>query len=205
MAPIKNIILDLGGVLLDLDYKLTSLEFQKLGVTNFDDLFTQFNANDLFEQLETGKISNQIFYDSIIQYCKAGTTQQEIEKAWNAMLLGFRTETIQTLQLLKQKYRLYLLSNTNSIHLAAFKKIFTADTGTPLLDVYFDKCYYSHEIQMRKPYVATYQYVLKDGGMQAEETLFIDDSIQNIDGAKEVGIQTHLLLPTERLEDLFNL
>lgn len=202
MTQIKNIIFDLGGVLIDLDYDKTSTEFKKLGVENFDELYTQFKANELFEDIETGKISDQDFYSTISKYCSPGTTQQEMETAWNAMLLDFRVETLGTLKRLKERYKLFLLSNTNSIHIAAFKKIFTVDTGLPLLDVFFDKCYYSHLIQMRKPYEETYQYVLQDAGIKATETLFIEDSIQNIEGAKKVGIQTHLLLAPEKIEDV---
>ena len=116
----------------------------------------------------------------------------------------FRSETLKTLEQLRKKYKLFLLSNTNSIHLNVFKKIFTADTGLPSLDVYFDKCYYSHIIQMRKPYESTYRFVLEDAGIKAEETLFIEDSIQNIEGAITVGIQTHLLLAPEKVEDDIN-
>ncbi|MGG9970936.1 HAD family hydrolase [Ferruginibacter sp. SUN002] len=202
MAHIKNIIFDLGGVLLDLDYHKTSIAFQKLGVTNFDELFSQFKANELFENIETGKISDEDFYDAVEKYCYPGTTRLQIEAAWNAMLLGFRVEALETLKDLRKKYRLFLLSNTNNIHLTAFKKIFTADTGLPSIDVFFDKAYYSHLIQMRKPYETTYHFVLDDAGIIADETLFIEDSIQNVEGARAVGIHTHLLLPAERIEDL---
>lgn len=203
MSQIKNIIFDLGGVLLNLDYNKTSVEFQKLGVTNFDDLFTQFKANTLFEDLETGKISDEQFYTTISKYCKPGVTAAEIQFAWNAMLLDYREESLSYLTQLKKRYNIFLLSNTNSIHLAAIQSLFIRQMGEkPLLDDYFIKAYYSHIIQMRKPYVSTYEYVLKDSNMLAAETLFIEDSIQNVEGAKEAGIQTHLLLPTEKIENL---
>lgn len=203
MSQIKNIIFDLGGVLLNLDYNKTSVAFQKLGVANFDDLFTQFKANTLFEDLETGKISNESFYETIQQYCRPGVTRQEMESAWNAMLLDYREESLIYLTQLKQRYNLFLLSNTNRIHLAAIQALFTSQMGEkPLLDDYFTKAYYSHIIQMRKPYVSTYEFVLQDGNMLASETLFIEDSIQNVEGAKELGIQTLLLLPAEKIENL---
>jgi putative hydrolase of the HAD superfamily len=202
MTQIKNIIFDLGGVLIDLDYDKTSVEFKKLGVKDFDNLYTQFNANELFEGIETGKISDEDFYSTMSKYCSIGTTHQQIEAAWNAMLLDFRVETLATLKQLRERYKLILLSNTNNIHIEAFKKIFTADTGLPSLDVFFDKSYYSHLIQKRKPYENTYEFVLQDAGIKAEETLFIEDSIQNIEGAKKVGIQTHLLIAPEKIEDV---
>ena len=202
MTQIKNIIFDLGGVLINLDYNKTSLEFKKLGATDFDNLYTQFKANELFENIETGKVSDEEFYDEISQHCRPGTTQKEMEFAWNAMLLDFRVETLATLKQLRKRYKLFLLSNTNSIHIEAFKKIFTADTGLPSLDTFFDKSYYSHLIHLRKPYEETYNFVLQDAGINAAETLFIEDSVQNIEGAKLVGIQTHLLLAPEKVEDV---
>ena len=202
MPQIKNIIFDLGGVLLNIDYNKTAQAFQQLGVTNFDELYSQYKANPLFEELETGKISEAAFYQAIEQYCRPATSQKDIENAWNAMLLSFRTESLDFLVSLKDRYNLFLLSNTNSIHLKAFQQIFTTETGKASLDNYFTKCYYSHIIQMRKPYMDVYQFVLQEGNMNAEETLFIDDSINNVNTAKELGMQVHHLLATEKIEDL---
>jgi putative hydrolase of the HAD superfamily len=122
--------------------------------------------------------------------------------AWNAILLDFRQDSLLVLNNLKSRYNLFLLSNTNSIHLTAFNKTLLETTGNASMDQYFIKSYYSHIIRMRKPYVETYNWVLKDGNMVAGETLFIDDSINNINGAIEAGIKTHLLLPTETIGDL---
>ena len=199
---IKNIIFDLGGVLLNIDYHKTSRAFKMLGAHQFDELYSQANANHLFEALETGEISEQDFYQSISSFCNPGTTSQQIQTAWNAILLDFRKESLDALDTLKEKYNLFLLSNTNSIHVTQFNNILHEETGKTTLDEYFIKSYYSHIIQLRKPYAATYQWVLNDGNMIASETLFIDDSINNIKGAEAVGIRTHLLLPTEKIEGL---
>ncbi|MEJ7589182.1 MAG: HAD family phosphatase [Ferruginibacter sp.] len=202
MKAIKNVIFDLGGVILNIDYQKTARAFNELGVHQFDELYSQSTANHLFEALETGDISEESFFESMQPYCREGTTQEQIQAAWNAILLDFRNESLQVLESLKGKYNLFLLSNTNSIHHTAFNRILLEDTGKRSLDVYFTKSYYSHLIRMRKPYAATYQWVLNDGNMVAGETLFVDDSIININGADEVGIKTHLLLPTEKLADL---
>jgi len=202
MKEIKNIIFDLGGVLLNINYHKTADAFKMLGVHQFDELYSQANANHLFEELETGTISEESFYQSIHPYCGPGTTRVQIQSAWNAMLLDFRKESLAVLESLKDKYNLYLLSNTNSIHLEAFNQILLDETGKTSLDEYFIKSYYSHIIQLRKPYVTTYQWVLNNGNMVAAETLFIDDSIKNIEGANEAGVRTHLLLPTETIGDL---
>ena len=202
MAKIKNIIFDLGGVLLNIDYQKTANAFKQLGVHQFDDLYSQATANQLFEALETGNISASDFYKAMMPFCNDGTTIQQIQLAWNAILLDFRPNALKTLEALKPHYNLFLLSNTNSIHHTAFNQILKEETGHLSLDNFFIKSYYSHLINLRKPYAATYKWVLDDGGMVAEETLFIDDSINNINGAKEAGLQTHLLLPTETIDEL---
>ena len=202
MSAIKNIIFDLGGVLLDVDYHKTANAFKALGAAQFDEFYSQANANHLFESLETGDISEDAFYEAIYQYCKPGTTRDQMKLAWNAILLDFRKDSLTVLNNLKDKYNLYLLSNTNSIHLTSFNDKLLKETGNASLDHFFIKSYYSHQIQMRKPYVAIYQWVLNDAKMNASETLFIDDSVNNIKGAMEAGIQTHLLLPTEHIGDL---
>ena len=202
MKDVKNIIFDLGGVLLNINYHKTADAFKQLGVHQFDELYSQANANHLFEALETGEISEEEFYNAIHPYCSANTTREQIQTAWNAMLLDFRIDSLTILETLKDKYNLFLLSNTNSIHLQAFNQKLREETGKISLDAYFIKSYYSHIIQIRKPYAATYQWVLNDGNMIAAETLFIDDSVNNITGAKEAGIRTHLLLPAETIGDL---
>lgn len=202
MAQIKNIIFDLGGVLLNIDYNKTSEAFAQLGVLQFDELYSLSGANDLFQALETGAISDSDFYQKAHAYCHPITTMDKIQVAWNAMLLDFRMESIHTLTDLKKRYDLYLLSNTNSIHLEAFNRLFKQITGKESIDGYFKKAYYSHEIKMRKPNVSTYRFVLDDAGINPSETLFIDDSVNNINGAREAGILTHLLLPAEKIEDL---
>jgi HAD superfamily hydrolase (TIGR01509 family) len=202
MATIKNIIFDLGGVLLNVDYNKTSAAFKKLGIDNFDELYSQFSANDLFEKLETGTISEEEFYLAIQQYAKVPLTINEIETAWNAMLLDFRIESLRFLETLSKKYNLFLLSNTNSIHHKAFHKILNKEIGKPTLDGYFRKSYYSHVMKMRKPYVDTYRFVLNDNNLIAGETLFIDDSINNIEAAKEAGMITHHLVAGESIENL---
>lgn len=202
MSNIKNIIFDLGGVLLNIDYNKTTAAFKDLGVQNFDELFSQFKANDLFEKLETGHISEESFYNSFQQYAGKHLEVEQIKTAWNAMLLDFRLPSLECLEDLKEKYTVFLLSNTNSIHYTAFNKTLQQENGRISLDGYFKKSYYSFQIGFRKPYPETYSYVLNDAGIKAEETLFIDDSINNIETALKLGIIAHHLLPDERIESL---
>ncbi len=202
MQQLKNIIFDLGGVLLNIDYNKTVAAFEQLGIENFEEMFSQFKANELFENLETGKVNEQEFYAAIKKQIAANITTGQIESAWNAMLLDFRTESLGFLKLLAPDYNLYLLSNTNSIHLKCFQQIFTRDTGKPLLDSFFSKAYYSHLIGLRKPHKEIYEFVLQDADIKKGETIFIDDSANNIEAAKKLGIKTHLLKPNEKIENI---
>lgn len=202
MQQIKNIIFDLGGVLLDIDYQKTANAFRELGFDNFDQLYTQFTANDLFEKLETGTISEADFFATLSQYSRLPVKQEQMEAAWNAMLMQFRKDSLAFLGSLKGKYQLFLLSNTNSIHHRAFNAAFTRETGHHSLDDFFTTAYYSHVLKKRKPYKETYEFVLQEGNMIAGETLFIDDSFNNIEGAQLAGIQTHLLKTGQLIEEL---
>lgn len=202
MTSIKNILFDLGGVLLNINYHKTADAFKDLGVKNFDELYSQAAANDFFERLEKGEITEEEFYSTMQQYCKPFTPASQIQIAWNAMLLDIRVNSLKYLEILSERYNLYLLSNTNSIHLSAFTVIVNKAVPLKTLDGFFKKCYYSHIIQMRKPYLETYKFLLSDAGINADETLFIDDSEVNIEGAIKAGLITHLLKPDETIEQL---
>lgn len=199
---IKNIIFDLGGVLLDIDYNLTRDAFGAIGVERFDEMYSQFSANKLFENLETGHITVPDFYRHIQSHYPM-LTNDEIKNAWNAMLISHRLEALPLLSLLKQHYRVFLFSNTNEIHLAAVRDMYKEESGREDFDSYFEKAWYSHEIGYRKPYAEAFEFVLKDAGLQPEETLFIDDSYPNIEGAKKAGIKTYLFPLQERINNMF--
>ncbi len=200
MTKTKNIIFDLGGVLLDIDFQKSVSAFKNLGIENFDEMFSQFKADELFENLETGKLSEPDFYKAIKKRTKAEITDKEIAFAWNALIIQFRIESLGFLEQLSGSYRLYLLSNTNSIHLKYFKQLFIIETGKPLLDSYFIKAWYSNEVGLRKPGSEIFEFVLQEEKIKAGETLFIDDTISNIETAKKIGFKTHQLLPAERIE-----
>lgn len=203
MKGIKNIIFDLGGVILNIDYQATYKAFSDLGVADFTSLYSQFKGNKLFDDLETGRVSTEEFLTAMLQHTPEGTTVQQIIDAWNAMLLDFPLRRLQLLQQLRQHYNLYLLSNTNAIHLAAFNKILEDSRGIPSLAEFFDKTYYSHLIGYRKPDKESYQLVLDENGLKPEETLFIDDTLLNIEGATAVGVQTIHLLAPRTITDIF--
>jgi putative hydrolase of the HAD superfamily len=202
MTTIKNIIFDLGGVLLNIDYNKTFAAFKKLGVENIEEMYGQHHANELFKMLETGTISEKEFFGSIRRYIPPNTSDEQIEHAWNAMILDFRTDSLAELERLAGSYKLFLLSNTNSIHLRKVREVFTQETGKPLLDNYFSISWYSNLINLRKPDKEIYEFVLKDAALDPAETFFIDDTKENIETAVNLGIRSHLLLPGETIESL---
>jgi putative hydrolase of the HAD superfamily len=202
MKAVQNIIFDLGGVLLNINYGATEQAFVQLGVTNFHELFNQFHANDLFSNLETGAVAEERFFEQLQQSSGLQLTREQILTAWNAMLLDFRTESIAFLRSLRNRYKVYLLSNTNELHLQEFSRSFQAAFDGNQLDDLFDAAYYSHRIGFRKPNKEAFEWVLRQHGLVPEETLFIDDSAPNIEAAVQLGLQTIHLLPGNTIESL---
>jgi putative hydrolase of the HAD superfamily len=201
MKNIRNVIFDLGGVLFNIDFSLTEKAFTALGVNDFSSFFTQFHSNDLFVKLETG-VDEHLFYDDFRAASGLDLSNEQIRDAWNALLLDFRMDSIAALPGLRSKYKIYLLSNTNEIHMQEFHRIYRTLFAESSFDDLFDAAYYSHRIGQRKPNAASFEFVLKKHGLVAEETLFIDDSINNIEAAQKLGIQTVHLLPGMKIEEL---
>jgi len=202
MQNIRNIIFDLGGVFIEIDYAKTQQAFTSLQVQNFHQFYTQSHASSLFEDLETGKIEAADFYNTFRHHTNTTLADEQIEESWNALLGSFYEDRLQWLEKIKDKYKIFLLSNTNAIHHKAFMRIYQQQTGRQNFDDYFIKAYYSHQIGLRKPYMEAYLYVLDEQGLKAEETLFIDDTLPNIEGAKKAGLQTIHLKPGMSLLDL---
>jgi HAD superfamily hydrolase (TIGR01509 family) len=199
MSEIKNIIFDLGGVIMNIDFKLTEKAFADLGF-DFAKHMTQFHITPFFEDYETGTINNTEFVKGIQQIAGAPLSEKEIIQAWNALLLDFPLERIELLEKLKKKYRIFLLSNTNALHYEAFQQTFYSLTGKRLEDI-FEKTYYSHTANLRKPDIAIYKLVLDENKLKAEQTLFIDDTASNFGPAQQAGIQTfHLKKPMQITE-----
>lgn len=202
MQKIENIIFDLGGVILDVDYNLTRTAFEKLGISNFDEMYSQANADQLFQKLETGEIDEAQFYKELNNCTGLNLSTEEIKKAWNAMLLAFREESLQFLEKIRSKYKVYLLSNTNLIHWNSFNETFHSKKRTKNFEEYFDKAFYSFQMGLRKPGEEIFNAVVKELQIDAGKTLFIDDSVQNIEAAKKAGLQTILLTNDRKIEDL---
>ena len=201
MAAIKNIIFDLGGVILNINFKKTEDAFVALGFADFKQYMTQFHITPFFEEYETGKIDDEAFVQGVQKIAGRPITEAQVIHAWNALLLDFPPERIALLEKLKKQYRIFLLSNTNAMHYKVFQQKLFDLTGKRLEDI-FEKTYFSHTANLRKPHAAIYKMVLDENNLNPEETLFIDDTQSNFSGAEELGIQTFYLKPPMEIKDI---
>jgi len=195
---INAIIFDFGDVFINLDKQATIDGLRNLGLTEWNDSLDQLNI-----QFETGQITQDNFIEGIQKYIP-NASSEEILKAWSAILLDFPLYRLEFLQMLSKKYRLFLLSNTDAIHIETFEQ----NNGASFYgDFYkcFEKVYFSFEIEMRKPNPEIYNYVLNKHDLQAKRTLFIDDKKENTDAALSLGLQVwNLQVGKEDVVDLFN-
>lgn len=202
-TTIKAIIFDLGGVILNIDYQKTIDEFKKLGLDNFETCFSQASQSKIFDDFETGQISPQQFINGLLPYLKEGTSPNKVVQAWNAIVLDQPKEKIELLKTLKKTYPLFLLSNTNALHVPVVRRRWAEVTPEPM-EYFFDKIYFSHEIHLRKPNEEIFRFVCDEQKLNPEQVLFIDDSIQHIVGAQKFGLQTIHLTSPDDLYQIFS-
>lgn len=195
---IDTVLLDLGGVLIDVDYQRTAAAFNELGFAGFETIYSKAQQDHLFDGFETGELSPDAFRDRIIALQGGAITPAQVDACWNAMLGRVPPERITLVRRLKERYRVLLLSNTNAIHVPAFERIIAEHNGIADFRALFDGAYYSCGIGSRKPDAAAFHHVLARHGAAADHTLFIDDSIQHVEGARRAGLQAeHLDLARE--------
>ncbi|TLX70379.1 HAD family phosphatase [Labilibacter sediminis] len=187
---VKNIIFDWGGVITGIDFDAPRKAFVKYGIDNFEKFYCKTFQSELFQQHEIGKISADEFRAEFRKQIPVTISDDEIDEAWFTVLLETSAENLDLLKSLRNKYRIFLLSNTNDIHIDMYDQIFESKHNLKNgLRSLFEKVYYSYEIGLRKPSEEIFKYLLQDSRLNPDETLFIDDSIQNIKPAKELGIK----------------
>jgi glucose-1-phosphatase len=184
----EAIIFDLGGVILNLDYQLTEDAFVRLGLTDFKETYSQLQQTDLFDRFEKGEISSFHFINCLLDQLPFGRNANEVVHAWNAMILDFPADRLDWLMELRSNYRIFLLSNTNDLHIDAVRRALSKTVGHSRLEDYFDAVYFSCEMGLRKPDAEIFQEVCKMEGLDPVKTLFIDDSPQHIEGAIQAGL-----------------
>ena len=187
---IRNIVFDLGGVLVDLDFKAAINGLQEAGFANVKEQLMAFDRGGIFQKFEVGEITADEFRTAIRENSTVTLTDEEVDGLWNAMLLEIPREKLELILELRGKYMVYLLSNTNSIHWDYVCKNAFNYRGFRVED-YFEETFLSYEMHLAKPDKAIFEKVLHDANLLAEETLFIDDSEANCKAAQEVGIHAH--------------
>lgn len=199
---IKTIILDLGGVVVELDPESTIREFTALGFHGLGkrDLIT--SRYPFIEAFETGKIDTGMFLKNIREIIRGDVGRDEIAHAWNRMVLDLQEFNLELIKQLGRHYRVHLLSNTNALHIGSFNERLMARHGLKDLREIFERVYFSFELGMRKPDREIFEYVLQDCGALPAETLYIDDSPEHIVSARKLGINTYHLQAPEKLADV---
>jgi HAD superfamily hydrolase (TIGR01509 family) len=193
MKGIKNIIFDLGAVLLNLEPERTEAAFAELvgDSEQHASIRKELFEKELFTKFETNEVLELEFVETIKAHHPHPLTDGQVRRAWSAMLLDLPEVRIELLRRLREAgYKVYLLSNINSIHLTDIYNMIEEVYGDLDFDALFDKPYYSHLIGRRKPDADTFSFVLEDAGLLATETLFIDDNADNVASATALGIHT---------------
>jgi putative hydrolase of the HAD superfamily len=194
MTNIKNIIFDYGNVIFSIDFTLTQQALADLGISNATEFFGHRKQDTIFNAFEKGEITADEFRAKIREKAgNPGLTNDQINNAWNKMLLGIAKGNNDLLAKLKDKYRTFLLSNINAIHYDYIIDYLKREFGFEGNDHLFEKVYYSHFIGKRKPDAEIFEYILEDSNLKPEETLFIDDSPQHLETAAKLSIQTFLM------------
>ena len=194
---INAIIFDFGDIFINLDKEGSINEFKKLGLEHLNEVLQE--KNDLFEK---GKISELEFIESFQKYIPSASID-DIRKAWNKIIGDFPLYRLEFLQMLVGKYRLFLLTNTDSIHIEHFEHKVGQSFSRDFYQC-FEKVHYSYEMGMRKPDENIFNYLIKHHDLSPKRTLFIDDKKENTDAAERLGIQVwNLQVGQEDVVDLF--
>ena len=202
MQPFKNLIFDLGEVIIDIDYRQTITAFQKLAVVDFSTVVSYSAQNPVFDWYEKGHVTTGFFFDELRKYLRPGTTDKEIESAWNAIFQDFSPQKIELLKQLKTRYNTFALSNINEIHLASIDKAAQTKFGGAAFSNFFQSAYYSNKIGLRKPEPEIYALLLEKEGLKAGETFFVDDKKENVEAACKFGIHAYQLTNRNNLQGL---
>jgi glucose-1-phosphatase len=184
----KNILFDLGGVILDINVQATLKKFYDLGFPAILMEYPHSMKTDLFFKYQTGQLTTVQFRNEIRKLAGVEMTDKAFDDAWNAMLVRIPRKRTDLISVLSKRYNLYMLSNTSELHVRVFEKMYQDTSGESMHDV-FKKIYYSHEIGWHKPDYQAWEYVINDAGIKAGETLFLDDDIHNIKASQEMGFQ----------------
>jgi putative hydrolase of the HAD superfamily len=195
---IENIIFDFGGVFINLDPLSVNRGLRSYGLEGPDETLLA-----LSKRYEKGEVSSKAFIEGVMQ-ALPGSAEEEVRRIWNGTIADFPPERLDFLCDLHRsgRYRMFLLSNTNALHIEAVREKMGIAAFTRFYDC-FEKFYLSHEIGMRKPDPEIFSFVLETNGLQPGQTLFIDDTREHTESARRLGIRTwHLDIGKESILEL---
>ena len=190
MQTVKNIIFDFGNVLFDLDLPKIEQGLRHHFGAQYEQATAQLHKNKVFDLYETGGLSSEEFLDAIRMAVTPHVSQDEIKAVWNSIFVEMPRQRFDLLLQLRQRYNVFMLSNINELHADWIDDyMLRVHNIDGFQSIYFDAVYYSHLIRLRKPNLEAYEYVLSDAEIKAEESVFIDDLVPNIEAAERVGIR----------------
>ncbi len=204
LKKIDALIIDLGGVILDIDVEGTFTKFKNLGIGPGKPGLDLITKNNIFTGFEIGKYTPEQFRNEVRKVSSSEFSDEKFDEIWNSMILTFPTDRISAIEKFKVKYRSFLMSNTNEIHYHFYSKVLNDNFEYENLDKLFEKAYYSHTSGMRKPDPKFFEHILDENNLKPEHTLFIDDFIENIEAAQSLNIKTYHISNGQSLVDLVN-
>jgi putative hydrolase of the HAD superfamily len=200
---VRNIIFDFGGVICNIDLKLSEEKFRELGFKGFNPSYSVEESEDVFRKLEGGKITIHKFIAALKNHLDANVTDEQVIAAWNAMILDIPPQRVKLLEEARRSYRIFILSNSNEIHYNKYLSDFRSNYGYNSFEDLFETAWFSFKIHLQKPSPEVFRFVIHEGGLNPDETLFIDDTIQQIESARNAGLKTYHLCPPEEITSLF--
>ncbi len=198
-----NIIFDLGGVIINIATHRTIDEFSQLIGDKPFDIKSRIESSDIFMELEKGTITEDEFYKHVCELLETKISWSDFEKAWNAMIGDLPVQRLEKLEEIAKNHRIFLLSNTNSIHLRRVAEVVKEAVSRDSIDQYFEKVYYSNHIGLRKPNTDIYDFVVKTHKLNPAETIFLDDNVHNLEGAIKAGLDVFHITEEKGIMDIF--
>jgi glucose-1-phosphatase len=203
LPVIKNIVFDFGGVILNIDHRRLEKAFDQLGIKDFEQLFNQASQSDVFREFEKGQLSASEFRNEIRRFVGLSLPDETIDHTWNEIIMDYPPERIQLLKKIRKNYRIFILSNTNQIHYNHYIPKFREEFGFDFESL-FDNVYWSFKTGMRKPDPDPFLFLMRNENIRPEMTVFIDDTMQNTEVARQLGFQVLHLQKGVEITNLFN-
>lgn len=191
MGTIKNLVFDLGGVIVDLDIDRAIERFVEIGVADAGSMMDKYHQKGIFLEIEDGRLDAEEFCNKLSTFSRKKLTLEEVQYAWLGFIKDVPQYKLDFIRGLRSQFKVYLLSNTNPLVMSWARSNAFSRSGMPI-EAYLDKVYASYEIGLVKPDKAIFEHMIEDASLIPSETLFIDDGIANINTANELGFHTYL-------------